>query len=301
MFTKLSTFLLFVCFAIFLSACQKQVAKEMQASPDAKRYELKGKVLGIDKSKQQITVAHEEVKDFMDAMTMEFKVKDVQVLNELNAGDMISATLVIDTDSSSWLEGIVISRVIGGTNQDDINAKTGTPDSGTPVPNFQLVNQDGKKISLDTFKGKYLVLTFIYTRCPIPDQCPLMSNNFAVIHNEMLSDKTIAERVHLLSITFDPKNDTPKVMRSYGASRTGRFDKEDFKHWDFVTGTDNEIQKTAAFYGLYYTPANDQIVHSLRTAIITPDGKIQKVIRGNTWKPAEVVQELRGLIGAEKK
>src|SRR5689334_617977 len=98
MFTKLSSLLLFVCFALFLSACQKQSAKETQASPDAKRYELKGKVLGVDKSKQQITVAHDEVKDFMDAMTMDFKVKDVQVLNELNAGDMISATLVVDKD-----------------------------------------------------------------------------------------------------------------------------------------------------------------------------------------------------------
>ena len=299
--TKLQTisFLLFFFnIALLLSACKPQSAKN-EASPDAKRYELTGKVMAVDKAKQEITVAHDEVKDYMQAMTMDFKLKDEWAFADLNAGDMISATLVVDKDAY-WLEGITISKTQSTPNTTVANDQTKTPEQGEAVPDFQLVNQDDKKISLNTFKGKYLVLTFIYTRCPLPDQCPLMSNNFAVIHNRMLSDKSLSDKVHLLTITFDTKFDTPKVMRSYGASRSGRFDKEDFKLWDFATGPESEIKKTAMFFGLLYDSQNERFVHSLRTAIITPDGKIHKVIRGNQWKPDEVIQELQNLTGASK-
>jgi protein SCO1/2 len=287
--------LFFLCTVCFITACQTRTAK-LEVSPDAKRYELKGKVMAVNKAKQEITVAHDEVKDFMPAMTMDFKLKDDWAFADLNAGDMISATLVVDKDTY-WLEGITISKAQSTINTTVANDQTKTPEQGEAVPDFQLVNQDNKKISLETFKGKYLVLTFIYTRCPLPDQCPLMSNNFAVIHNQMLMDKPLAEKVHLLTITFDTKYDTPKVMRSYGASRSGRFDKEDFKLWDFATGTENDIKQIAKFFGLLYDPQNDTFVHSLRTAIITPDRKVHKVIRGNQWKPDEVIQELKNLIG----
>lgn len=296
---KSFAFFIIIFLSVFLSACEKQAAKN-EASQDAKRYDLTGKVIAVDKPKKEITVAHDEVKDYMPPMTMVFKVKEDWAIDVLNAGDMISASLVVDKDTY-WLESIAISRTDKTSNPSVADTQTAIPEQGTPVPNFQLLNQDNKKISYERFKGKYLVLTFIYTRCPLPDQCPLMSNNFAVIHNKLLADKTLSQRVHLLSITFDTKYDTPKVLRSYGASRSGRFDKEDFKLWDFATGTENDIKETAKFFGLLFTPDNTQIIHSLRTAIITPDGKVFKVIRGNNWKPDEIIQDLQNLIGAETK
>lgn len=299
MIDKSFSFFLIIILSFLLSACEKQSAKN-EASPDAKRYELTGKVIAVDKPKKEITVAHDEVKDYMPPMTMVFKVKEDWAISVLNAGDMISASLVVEKDSY-WLEGIAISRTDKTSNPSVADTQTAIPEQGTPVPNFQLMNQDNKKISYEQFKGKYLVLTFIYTRCPLPDQCPLMSNNFSVIHNKLLADKTLSQRVHLLSITFDTKYDTPEVLRSYGASRSGRFDKEDFKLWDFATGTEDGIKETAKFFGLLFTPDNTQIIHSLRTAIITPDGKVYKVIRGNSWKPEEIIQDLQNLIGAETK
>ena len=281
--------------ALVSTACQAPAAKQ-QASADAKQYELRGKVVAVDKAKRQATIAHDEIKGYMPAMTMEFPVKDDFVVKELNAGDMISATLIVDKDSY-WIEGVAISKTMPGVNNPDVGDNSVAPEPGRAVPNFQLVNQDGKRITLDQYRGKYLVLTFVYTRCPVPNYCPLMSNHFASIQKELLTNKTLADKVRLLTITIDPKYDTPKVMRSYGASRSGRFDKEDFKLWEFATGTDNEVQQIAKFFGLYYVSESDQIVHSLRTAIITPEGKVHEVMRGNQWKPEEVVQELKQLTG----
>jgi len=296
-----SKFLRFFVLAIVLFqflGCQKPV-EQLKASPDAKHYQLTGKVIGVDKSKNELTVAHDEIKDYMSPMTMQFKIKEDWVMKDINPGDFISATLVVDKDIY-WLEGVAISKSQnnGASNLPDQEMM---PEPGKEVPNFQLVNQEGKLITRSQYEGKYLVLTFIYTRCPLPDQCPLMSNNFAVIHEQLLADKHLAEKVHLLSISFDTKYDTPKVLKSYGASQTKRYDKEDFKLWEFASGKEDQIKNITKFFGLMYDPQTDTIIHSLRTAIITPDGKVLKVYRRNQWKPLEIIEEIKTAMGESKK
>jgi protein SCO1/2 len=128
-----------------------------------------------------------------------------------------------------------------------------------------------------------------------------MSNNFALIDKELEKSPALYERTHLLSISFDPEYDTPKVLRSYGAAHTGKFTGETFSHWEFATGTPDEVKGIAQFFGLRYYEETDQIVHSLSTAIITPDGKVYKIYRGNEWKPEQVLQDLRSLLGENKR
>ncbi|HET7113458.1 MAG TPA: SCO family protein, partial [Pyrinomonadaceae bacterium] len=141
--------------------------------------------------------------------------------------------------------------------------------------------------------GKALLLTFIYTRCPVPDYCTLMSNNFAQIDRALGQNPELYGKTHLLSISIDPDYDTPKVLRSYGAAHTERYQNETFAHWEFATGTSEQVKEIAQFFGLTYIPEKDQIIHALRTVIIDPQGKVAKIYRGNEWKPEEVVEELK--------
>jgi protein SCO1/2 len=141
-----------------------------------------------------------------------------------------------------------------------------------------------------------VLLTFIYTRCPVPDYCVLMSSNFAAIERELELDAALYKATHLVSISFDPAYDTPKVLRSYGAAQTGKYDRETFAHWEFVTAEAEEVKKVAQFFGLTYVPEKDQIVHSLQTALIAPDGKVAKLYSGNKWKPSDVLSDIRNLL-----
>ena len=254
-----------------------------------KRFELKGTVVAVDPQQHLVTISHEDVKDYMPAMTMPFLLKDDYYLQTLAAGDQINATLIVD-GSQSWLENVIITR-----ESVDPSATTGIPEpkAGDEVPDFTLVNQDGKDIRLSNFRGKALLLTFIYTRCPLPEYCDLMSNNFARVDHELQKRADVYAKTHLLSITIDPDYDTPKVLRSYGAAHTERYEAETFEHWDFATGTKDQIKGIAQFFGLRYFQASDQIVHSLRTVIMSPEGKVIKIYRDNTWKPEEVVSELQ--------
>jgi protein SCO1/2 len=202
------------------------------------------------------------------------------IYSELTPGAQIQATLVVDR-GMSWLENPVVTKVsdpIAGQAEDTgIEAK-----AGDEAPDFKLTNQDGKRIGLKQFRGKPVVLTFIYSRCPLPDYCPLMTTNLQAIH------KAVPD-AHLLSITVDPAYDTPKVLRDYALRMDA---KHDFKQWDYATGSADEIKQIAAYFGLNYWPENDQIIHGLRTAVINADGKVVKTWRGNDWKPEEIIQVL---------
>jgi protein SCO1/2 len=287
-------FLLGLCILATSLACGPR------RSANEKRYELKGKVVAVDKSDRTVTISHQDIVGYMPAMTMPFKIKNDADLEMLKPGDEVTGTLVVD-DVSSWVE---ISTIAEGTAPlSPTAAVPGEPKPGDEVPDFALTNQDGKRIHLAQYRGQALALTFIYTRCPQPDQCTLMSNNFAVIDRELQKQPEVYQKTHLLSISFDPDYDTPKVLRSYGASHTERYSDEGFQHWEFATGSSDEVKGIAQFFGMRYyhdtESGQDQVIHSLRTAVIGPDGKLVKLYRGNEWKPEEVVADLKSLSTAK--
>ena len=259
-----------------------------QRSGNEKRYDLKGKVVVVEPDKHLVTVAHEEVKGYMPAMTMPFTVPSESDLKILAPDDQITATLVVD-GSQAWLEDLIITRQSANPSAMPgvVMAK-----EGDEVPNFTLRNQNNREIRIQNYRGKALLLTFIYTRCPLPEFCTLMSNNFAQIDRALSQDPALYEKTHLLSISIDPAYDTPEVLRSYGAAHTERYEKETFAHWEFAGGTSEQVKEIAQYFGLTYFPDKDQIIHGLRTVIISPEGKVAKIYTGNDWKPEEVVNEL---------
>jgi protein SCO1/2 len=282
---RLSIF--FLLFCLWMLACQSKPAVQ------GKRYELKGRVVSVDKANMSATISHEEVKDLMEGMTMPFKLKDAWPLDVMKPGDEVQATLVM-TDDSHWLEDVLVIQK-GAAQAGALPETAGLPKPGDDVPDFRLVNQDGKPVRLKQYQGKAVLLTFIYTRCPVPEYCALMSSHFAEIDKELEKDAALYKNSHLISISFDPAYDTPKVLRSYGAAQTGRYDRETFNHWEFVTGEAEEVKRVAQFFGLTFIPEKGEFVHSLQTALVAPDGKVVKLYSGNEWKTSDVVADIRTL------
>ena len=275
------TLLCFMClFVAVLPSCRRS---------NERRFELKGKIVAVDTVKHQVTVSHEDIKGYMPGMTMPFTVRDQIDLKELGPNDTLTATLVVD-GSHTWLEDLIVTRI-----SSDGSAAPAVPfaKEGDEVPNFTLRNQNNSEIHIRDYRGKALLLTFIYTRCPMPDQCTLMSTNFAQIDRALGQDAGLYERTHLLSISIDPGYDTPAVLKSYGAAHTERYEQETFAHWEFAGGTSEQVKKIAEYFGLTYIPQEDQIIHALRTVIVSPEGKVVRIYSGNDWKPEEVVEEMR--------
>lgn len=284
-------------FSIFLlAACQKSPAPS-NALAEAMRYPIKGKVVAVDKAKKKATIKHEEIAGFMDAMTMDFPIREDWVWEDLNPGADVFAELVVDADNY-WLEKIAISAA-PNPNQPPLPVREDVAQVGNPVPDFALTNQDGKRIDLKDYRGRALAITFIYSRCPIPTYCILMSKHFSDMANQLNGNAELKDKIRLLSVSFDPETDTPAKLKEYGRGYLGKDAKPDFTVWQLATGTDKEIKAVADFFGLRYeVDAQDQTQfnHSLRTVVITPEGKVHKVFSGNEWTPGDLLKELQATL-----
>ncbi len=282
---SLSSFLL-----VMSGGCKSGPPK---ASESAQRYEIRGKVISSDQSKLEVTVAHDEIPGYMEAMTMPFKLHDEWVYGELKNGAQIQATLVVDGDRT-WLENPIVTTVADPNliNKEETGAE---PSVGASLPDFEMTNQSGRPVRISDYQGRALLITFIYTRCPLPDYCPLMSRNFAELDRLVRQSPALNRKAHLISVSIDPAYDTPEILRKYAANYSSVDYKNDFSTWEFATGTPEQIKSIARFFGLSYWPEKDQIIHGLRTVIISPDGKVFRIYRGNEWTPDQVMQDLNKL------
>jgi protein SCO1 len=262
-----------------------------------RRYHLKGTVVQVDKAQQHLVVNHEEIPGFMGAMTMPYPVVDAQTLEKLSPGDQITADVVV-SPSEIHLENVIVVKKSDGKTLPP-GAQLQPSDQGATVPDFALVNQDGKHIRFAHYRGKSVLLTFIYTRCPLPDYCPLMTHNFAEIEKTIEKTPVLYAKTHLLSISFDSQYDTPKVLTNYARAFVTDRGQQTFEHWEFATIPAAEKNDVTKFFDVFVTQEQGQITHSMSTAIISPDSRIYKTYNGNDWKPADVLADLTSCAASE--
>lgn len=256
-------------------------------------YEVRGILQSINFAEQSAMIEHEEIPDYMPAMTMPFNVRSIGEIAPFSAGDRLEFLLVV-TDTTSWIEGI--KRIGKGSVRATANvAKSDAPrlKEGDTMPDFRLVDDRGREISRETYAGRPLLLTFIFTRCPIPNFCPLMSRNFSAIRSAISEDEVLASHTRFLSVSFDPEFDTAAVLHNYAKLHTQEHDA-----WRFATGTADEVDKLTQAFSVHIQRESGTFSHGLCTALIGPDGVIRKVWRGNNWEASEAVAALRELRGS---
>jgi protein SCO1/2 len=269
------------------------------AAQNFKVYHLRGKVVSINSAKGEVTLDHEAIPGFMDAMTMPFTLKDASVLSELHPGDVITADLLVSQDPGAdiLLDHIVVVAQARPDYKPGVSYHVPAP--GDAVPDFKLRNQDGRPIHLGQFKGKVLVVTFIYTRCPSPEFCPRVTRNFATLEKMMAANPALYAGSHLLSVSFDPEHDTPDRLRAYGATYMGNNAKNAFAHWEFAVPEKPVLTEMAKFFDLGMTVGADtMITHTLSTTLIGPDGKVVRFYPGNEWTPEQVMADMKQVVAS---
>jgi len=256
-----------------------------------KKYPLQGEVVGKNVATNEITVKHGDIPGFMPAMAMPYHVQDPAVVQELQPGDKIAAEGFVNKDTKEyWLEDVRITDESGRSQ-----AKTPVAPHmlipGERVPNMAFVNQDGRTIHLSDFAGKALLVTFIYTRCPMPNFCPRLSSQFAKIHDELKKNPGDYSKTHLLTISFDPKYDTAPVLRKYGLAYLDD-DASGFAHWDFASTNPTDMAHIAQAFGLQYEEQDNQISHTMNIVLIAPDGTVAK-LWSTDWTWTELMESMQ--------
>jgi protein SCO1/2 len=270
------------------------VAAGCGSPSDRREYTLQGQILSITADRKEANIKHEEIRDFMPAMTMPYKVRDAEQFANLEPGDLITSTLVI-VSNDAYLKDV---KKVGDAPLEKGPAEAAPAASsgfellkpGESVPNGSFVDQDGRTRDFESFRNSPVLMTFIYTQCPMPTFCPLMDRHFKTIQDTLAADPAL-KNVHLVSVSFDPATDTPEVLKAH-ARKVGA----NPARWTFVTGDRDEIDKFGMRFGV--SVARDMtnpkdITHNLRTAIVDSKGTLVKAYTGNEWTPEQVLADLK--------
>jgi protein SCO1/2 len=279
-----------------VTGCNSRSAPKQVAE---KQYPVRGMVMSTDTGTGEVLLNHEAIPGLMEAMTMSYKLDDPGIMSELHAGDRITATLTVQGAGKRQkmsLDHIVIIAQANPDTRPKVLYHVPTP--GDVVPDFPLLNQSGHLVHIGKFRGKVVLLTFIYTRCQMADFCPRMSRNFAEIDKALATDPNVYAQTHLLSISFDPAYDTPTVLRSYGGAYTGNYTREKFTHWDFAAPSPGDLPKMEQFFDLGLTGEGASLMHSLATVIVGKDGKVVAYYPTNDWTPETLLAQIRAAAAA---
>ena len=262
-------------------------------------YTLQGVVRAVDRAEGEVTIAHEALPGFMEAMVMPFLIRDKAILDDVRPGDVVHGPLVVDFRAGSVKDYELTDLTVTGTAPEPASAGATAPIEaarpkplaiGDLVPDFAVTTQDGATLRLADLRGKVVALTFIYTRCPLPDFCPAVDAKFADLARRIAVAPGRAGRVALLSVSFDPAHDTPEVLREHARRRGAK------PPWSFAVARPDELARVGPLLGLDYYPERDQFAHNLTTAVIGADGRLARLELGRSWTPADLSKTMIGLI-----
>jgi len=296
---RLAACLLMAAAAACAPGCSKQeAAKEAVAAatsaPGEKRFPITGEIVKVDAARDTLLVHHSEIKGYMPAMTMEFKVTkgDLAIAKE---GQHIRAELVDRPDAfyleKIWPDDAATQRALDAAakalaQDTTMRGKEAYREIGENLPEFTLLDQEGRAVAGSRFRGKQIVLNFIFTRCPIATMCPAATERMAQL--QAAAKAAGAKNFELVSISLDPEYDTPGIMKEYAQVRG-----LDTSNWSFLTGPDAAVRHLLAQLGVIREFEGATIKHTLATVLINEAGKISYRVDGSTWLVDDFVKRLK--------
>jgi protein SCO1 len=257
------------------------------AAKDANRHSVRGTVRGVAEDRASLVVDHEEIPGLMPAMTMPFPLASAQLARGVETGDLVEMQL--ETGAEWSVVSLRVLRRAAAATADARAAVQAPPRParageryfqvgvGQRVPDFTLIDHRGRPMALSSLRGKAVVLSFIYTRCPMPKLCPLVTRNLRELQHNLSPEQRA--RTHLLAVTMDPAYDTPEILERYG-----RQFGLDLDHASLLTGPVRDVALLGSFFGNeFYNEQDGTITHKTRLVVIDPRGRLHAEVWGPNW------------------
>jgi protein SCO1/2 len=258
----------------------------------AARHQARGLVLKVDREASTVKVSHDDIPGYMDAMVMPFAARDPKELADVRPGDRIEFRLNVRKDRTHIDRVKMLSAAPADVGLLNTPAVSTLVKIGEPFPDFTLTNHHGERVSLASLRGKVVAVTFIYTRCPLPDYCPRMITNLQAVERRF--PDRVNKDLALMAVTFDPKFDTPQRLREYA-----EFFKSDKPGWQFLTGSPEDIARVTSMFGVEYWPEEGLITHTLQTAVIDKEGKLAAQAEGKDYSGLQLADLVGLTLGRE--
>ena len=267
-------------------------ARADQAVEHTSRHTVRGLMLEVDPLHSRFLVSHESVPGVMPAMTMAFDIREPKELDGVEAGMLVEFTLVVGA-ASAYAEGIRIQRY-RSAEQDPLTARRlklltdvaswrpapAALSIGQAVPDFTLIDQSNRRVTLSELQGNVVAVNFIYTSCALPQFCFRTASYFGALQRRFRERRDLV----LLTVTFDPERDTPEVLSDYA----NRSLHADTTSWRFLTGALPDVKRVCNLFGVAFFPDEGLMNHSLHTAVIDRRGTLVANIEGNRFTSTQL-------------
>ena len=266
----------------------------LSAAPDAaiaaKTYPVHGVVQAVAPDRRQVTIKHDAIAGYMTAMTMDFPVRDTNVLTGITAGDEVTFTLGV-TATDDWIENV---KRISSANSYGFSGPPGWHvtepelEVGDTLSDYEFTDENGQVMRLSDFRGRAVAFTFFFTSCPLPDYCPRMNRNFDETRKLLAAATNAPANWELLSISFDSGFDTPQMLAGYAKFYRGN----DTNRWLFAVASTNTLAGLAPKVDLLFWREGGTILHNMRTVVLDPAGRITARFDSNEWTPRELADAI---------
>ncbi|HUE36929.1 MAG TPA: SCO family protein [Candidatus Acidoferrum sp.] len=269
--------------AFVLMLAGSAFAMPMASRDSTNAYAASGVVVSLAPGRHTATIHNQAIPGYMMEMTMDFPVQETNELNGIVSGDQIAFTVMV-TKTDSWIRDIHRTGHSDEVMTNTAPSMTMELKEGDPLPDGTMTAEDGRQIHFSDFRGDALAFTFFYTRCPLPNFCPLMNRNFADARDLISSTPGAPTNWECLSISFDPDSDTPAMLTSYASLFRGQKPG----HWLFAAASTNTLATLAPALDLMLFREGDSISHNLRTVVLDPKGRVYRQFDGNQWTAREL-------------
>lgn len=283
--TRVLRCLILVGVLSLLGACRRAVTEDLAAA--TREYVVTG-IVRAPLQDGQIVVEHEEVPGLMPGMTMPFYVANETEAARLAAGDRVRFRFVVGDASRAGDFEILGHEAAADVPMPGASPRVHRLKEGDAIPPVRLIDQNGTAFTESEFVGRLTVVTFIFTRCPVPEFCPATIIKFQALQSAIGSDPELREGARLATVTLDPEFDRSDILKAYGEAFAA-----DFSRWRFLTGDPQTVREFAQAFSVYAKPRNGTLDHSLCTALIDHDGRVSEFWRGNGWQISDVLTALR--------
>jgi len=277
--------------AALLPGCRKADSARAPAPP---AHAITGEIVGVTPDRGVLLVHHDEIPGYMPSMTMEFAVPGSD-LGAFREGRRIAARMIEGAPGEFRLEGVrildattdgIVAASAQALRQETlIRGKRVYREIGEDAPQFTLYDQDGRVVSFDRFRGRRVVLNFIFTRCPVPTMCPASTAKMMAL--QAAAQARGIANLEFVSITLDPAYDTPAVLKRYASGRG-----IDLRNFTFLTGPENAVRDLLTGFGVLVAPGENIFKHTLATVLIDEHGRILHRVDGSGWTPEDFLRRL---------
>lgn len=266
---------------IFLCSCGK----------NEKVYPAVGVIHEVIENKHEMIIHHDEIPGFMMAMTMTLKVDESMKMEKWSRGDSINFDIVIVGNNGFIRSLEYLGKVYIPEKEDDFWADEDSPiEIGGIFQDATFLDLDSNEVSLAQNNGNYRFISFVFSRCPMPTMCPALMMKYRYLASELQSIKNL----EFITISFDYVYDNPYTLeKHYGGII------EPFPNWNVWSsfGHSADMISFAHFSQLAFWGIEDNdIGHSMRSLLISPDLKLLQVWDGTDWKAVNVKKDIERIL-----